>query len=206
MRNAPIIVALILIATGTSGCAIFGSVEGKITPPTLIEKVALPTPPAGNENMFLKAELLVAKDGSVRLVRLLTSSGDSKWDSDAVDIIKQWKYSPPLENNVPVQMRIVQIAHVVATPPLQVHLAQLFFKTESQADSALALLKAGASFDSLAGTNSIKNSVLHGGDLGDVDVHLFPQDIQGELSSLKQGQLSQVLPMGPYYSIFKRIK
>ncbi len=195
----------VAFAVTFSGCAIFGTMEGRITPPTLLEKPALPVPPHGSKDLFLKTELLIAKDGSVKRVCLLNSSGDPAWDSAAAGIIERWKYSPPLDNNVPVQMRIIQVAHVIANPPIMVHLAQMVFLTESQADSIKAILKAGASFDSLAQMNSLPNSTLRGGDLGEIDVHTFPQDIQSDLVGLRPGQVSRILPLGPYYAIFKRL-
>lgn len=191
-----------------SGCAIFGVRENATVVPTVIEKSVLPTLPSNisEQGLYLKVELVISKRGAVRQVKLLNSSGDTGWDSTAAQTIRQWKYSPGLQNNKPVEMTITQITHVVSAQSLMVHLAQILFPTEGEADSALALLESGADFDSLAETQFIPNSVLRNGDMGLVDINLFAPPIQSDLASLKPHSFTSVLPLGPYYVIFKRVE
>lgn len=190
------------------GCAIFATGEREIVAPTVVEKAAFPLPPQNfpEGDFYLKADLVISRDGAVKNVRLLNSSGDSKWDSAATETLMHWKYSPGMQNNKPIRMNIIQVTHVVSTPPLLVHLAQILFPTKAQADSALTRLRTGADFDSLAEIYSIPNSVLHSGDMGLVDINVFERDIQNRLLELQPERYTPVLALGPYYVIFERVK
>ncbi len=190
----------------SAGCASFGSLESSVVPPTLIEKVPLPPPPPGfaAQDFYIRMELLIAKDGSVRHVTMTKSTGDREWDAAATQRIMEWKYSPALMNDKPIQMRIIQTAKVVTSQPLMMDLSEMVFKSFSQADSVYSRLKAGAAFDSLAAEHATSVEGLTNGHIGEVDIHRFPDDVQDELRSLKQGEFTHPLPLGPYFAIFMR--
>lgn len=189
-----------------SGCASFNSLDSNIIPPTLIEKASLPQPPPSlaGRDFFIKMEILVGKDGAVKHVVLVKSSSDSNWDAAAVKRIMQWKYSPPLLDNKPIRMRIIQTAKVVSSPPIMMNLSEIAFATSSQADSAQLLLNTGAPFDSVASIYRGSVPIIQSGHLGEVDIHQFPEDIQDELRRLEPGRITYPLPLGPYWAIFKR--
>ncbi len=200
---------LVLIGSAVgllSSCASFNSLNSNIVPPTLIEKASLPQPPAalGQRNFYIQMELLVGKEGTIRHVTLTKSSGDSDWDAAAVERIKQWKYSPALMNNKPIQMRIIQTAKVISSPPIMMDLSQIACATSSQADSAYSLLKHGAPFDSTAAVFGSSVTVVHSGHVGEVDIHQYSDDIQKALRGLEAGEITEPLPLGPYWTIFKR--
>lgn len=186
----------------------FGIREGEIILPTVVEKISFPRAPSyvSDGDFYLRAKLVISAKGAVKQVELLNSSGDSRWDSAAAAALRQWKYSPGLQNDRPIQMNIIQVTHIISAPSLWVHLAQILFPTKAQADSALAQLRTGAKFDSLAEIYSIPNSVLHSGDMGLVNINLFARDIQRELLGLRPEKYSPVLALGPYYVIFKKVK
>ncbi len=205
--NRSIFVLAITTALLISGCAVFGLESDYLVMPVVLEKTPIPNAPANilNGNFFLKTRLVISRSGAVKAVELLNSSGDANWDSAAAESIKHWKYSPGLRGGKPVSMSIVQVTHIITSPRVLYHLAQMVLPTESQADSALALLRMGANFDSLAEIHPLPNSALHNGDMGLVDILLFPSDIQNELVNLRPKGYTTVLPLGPYYVIFKRL-
>ncbi len=189
-----------------AGCATFDGLNSRIVPPTLLERVTLPPPPASlaARDFYLKMEILVGKDGSVRHVSLTKSSGDAEWDAAAVRRIMEWKYSPALLDDKPIQMRIIQTARVVTVPPVMMTLSELVCSSFSRADSAYGMLKDGAAFDSVAAIYGCRNISMVSGYVGEVDINRFPDDIRGELHSLNQGMFTHPLAMGPYFAIFMK--
>jgi len=189
------------------GCALFGQMGSDITPPTLIQRTALPAPPPNinTQDFNLKMELLISKDGEVLYAQLKNSSGDSEWDSAAVKSILHWKYSPAMSNGKPIQLKISQLAHVVPAPPLMMNLAEIMCATLADADSAYGALQAGASFDSLAKRYSISSSAEKRGSLGSVDIHMYGDEIQAELKKLDPGEYTHPIEFGQDYVIYKRM-
>lgn len=189
-----------------TGCASFNSLDSKIVPPAIIEKPSLPPPPPAlaQRDFYLRMEILVGKDGSVRHVTLLKSSGDEAWDAAAMERVMEWKYSPALLDDKPIQMRIIQAARVVASPPLMMDLSELVCASSAGADSAYALLKTGASFDSVAAVFGSTVTAIRSGHIGEVDIHQYPDDIQVELCALKKGSFTHPIPLGPYLAIFMK--
>ncbi len=206
MKRLTIFLAL-AFAVLPGGCSIFGIRGNEPVMPVAIEKADLPPAPAGapNGSLFLKTRLLITKRGAVKRVQLINSSGNPAWDSAAAAAITHWKYSPGLENGKPIEMSVIQVMHVISTPPRLVHLMQMWFSSESEADSVLAMLRSGSSFDSLVKIHSIPNSVLRSGYMGLVNIHLFPRNVRRQLVNLKPRRFTSVLPIGPYYVIFKRV-
>lgn len=206
--NRSRILLLFVSALLISGCATFGIKEDEIVMPAVVEKTAFPTVPANvlDGDFYLKAKLVISAKGAVKQVELLNSSGDSEWDSVAAETLKQWKYSPGMQGDKPIQMDIIQVTHVLSTPPLWVHLAQILFPTKAQADSALAQLRTGTNFDSLVEKYTIPNSVLRSGNMGLVNINLFARSIRRELSRLSPEKYSSIFALGPYYVIFERVK
>lgn len=182
--------------------------EPRLTPPTLIAKTSLPTLPSNvdSKNFYLKLNLLIGKDGSVKEVELENSSGDAKWDSLAAQSILQWKYSPAMLGSRPVQLRISQTAHVIYLAPVMMRLWEIVCSTAAEADSVSSALQAGKDFDSVAMQFSLSNSRTRGGYLGEVDIHQFPEEIQIELKRLKPGEFTRPLPLGSYFAIYKKQK
>ncbi len=206
MKRSTIFLTL-AFAVLLGGCSIFAIRGNEMVMPVAIEKSVLPQAPAyaPNGSLFLKTRLLITKRGEVKRVQLINSSGDPTWDSAAAVAITHWKYSPGLDGGKPVEMSVIQVVHVISTPPLRVHLRQMWFSSESEADSVLAMLRGGSSFDSLAEIHFIPNSVLHSGDMGLVNIYLFPRNVRRQLANLKPRTFTSVLPIGPYYVIFERV-
>ncbi len=150
-------------------------------------------------------ELVVSKEGKVLYAELQNSSGDPEWDSAAVKCILQWKYSPGLADGKPIQLKISQLAHVVPAPPLMMDLAEIMCATLADADSAYAALQAGADFGSMVKKYSVAESAEKAGNLGQVDIHMYGDEIQSELKSLEPGQYTHPIEFGQNYVIYKRV-
>ncbi len=188
------------------GCSELGQMGSEVTPPTLIEKTALPSPPPNiNSSDFnLQMELLVSKEGKVLYVHLQNSTGDPEWDSVAAKAILQWKYSPAISNGKPVQLKISQLAHVVPTPPLMMNLSEILCSSLADADSAYAALQGGEKFETVADKYSVPSSEEKSGSLGPVDIHRYGDEIQAELRKLEPGEYTHPIQFGRDYAIYKR--
>ncbi|HUI29128.1 MAG TPA: TonB family protein [Candidatus Acidoferrales bacterium] len=188
------------------GCATFGQMGSEITPPTLIQKIPLPSPPPAlkSSDFNLKMDLLISKEGKVLYAQLQNSTGDPQWDSAAVKCILQWRYSPAMANGKPIQLKISQLAHVIPSPPLMMKLSEIMCTTMADADSAYAALQTGDSFESLAKKYSASPSAQNGGDLGPVDIHMYEDEVQDVLQKLKPGEYTHPIPFGLNFVIFKR--
>ncbi len=188
------------------GCAEFGQLGANVTPPALLEKTALPPPPATikSQDFNLKLELVISKEGKVLYAHLRNSSGDPDWDSLAVQNVFEWKYAPAMSDGKPIQMKIAQTAHVILSPPMMMNLSEILCTTLAGADSVYSELQAGMSFDSLARKYSIAGSAVNGGKLGEIDIHRYGDEIQSALQRLRPGDFTHPLEMGPNYVIYKR--
>jgi protein TonB len=80
-------------------------VGGDIKPPTKV-KDAKPVYPAiaraARMSGIVFLEAIIAKDGSVKDLRVTRSAG--VLDQAAIDAVSQWKYTPTLLNNEPVEV------------------------------------------------------------------------------------------------------
>jgi len=202
LKLIPLVVFSILLA----GCAGFDSLSSDIVAPTLIEKSPLPPPPTTivSGDFYLKMILVINKEGKVLAAHLENSSGDSHWDSLAVEEIMQWKYAPATANNKPIQMKIAQTAHVITLAPVIMALCEIVCPTEAGADSVYAALQAGTAFDSLATKYSISSTSAKGGSLGEVDIHRYSDDVQSELKRLKPGDFTPPISVGQNFIIYMR--
>jgi TonB family protein len=208
MSSLKVSLSLVLVGAALlmAGCASFDGLNSKIVPPTLIEKATLPQPPPAfdSRDFYIKMEILVGKDGAVRHVTLTRSTGDEKWDSAAVQRIMMWKFSPATLDDKPIQMRIIQTARVVSAQPEIMDISEIVCATSAHADSAYALLKSGAAFDSIAAIFRSSVPILTSGHIGEVDIHCYTGEVQDELQTLKRGDFTHPLPLGSFYAIFKR--
>jgi parvulin-like peptidyl-prolyl isomerase len=89
--------------------------------------------------------------------------------------------------------------------PESIHLHRLVFVDDSEAEIALAALKGGADFESL-----LKKypgfSEVPSGDIGFLPLENLIPELKEKLSRLSKGQVSEVLPIGDTYQIFKMIE
>ncbi len=92
------------------------------------------------------------------------------------------------------------------TPLRPLRALHLAVKTRTEADSILAVLKAGGDFVQLAQNKSILANAVKGGDLGYFNTGDFDPKIEAVISSLEINQLSGIIETSFGYNIFKRIQ
>ena len=139
------------------GCASTQSVDLPEKMPRLIEQEPFPPMSAAllASHSELDLRILIAEDGSVMKAELLNPSGDAVWDALAKDRMKQWKFSPAIQNGRPISMWINFEARVKCETPVDIGLAEIECNSVSVADSVYTLLRAGEDFDLLVSNFSI---------------------------------------------------
>ena len=200
-------VFIVIAALLLCGCATFEPPDASYTLPELINQVSLPPWPYAPSAVSLTFTFRVhiAADGSVRDAVIETHSGSNEWDSLAVAQVRKWLYSPAIVNGRPMSIWIRQTVSVLFEKPLLMRLAELVCPERSLADSVYAMLAAGAPFDSLARKYSSSLTREHGGIVGEVDIHTYPNRIRQELSHLRSGEITKPLTLGRQFVIYKKI-
>ena len=176
--------------------------------PLLVYQEPLPPfpRPVSASTMRIDLEVHVRKDGSVDAVRFLNSSGSVAWDSEALSVIHQWKYSPARSEDKPINLWIRQTAVVTFSDPLYIPLSEIICSNAEQADTVCALLEQGVEFSDLALKYSVASSRSANGDLGPVNIQIYPEHIKRVLKRLKIGRYTEPVVFGEQYAIFKRTK
>ena len=189
------------------GCASTQSIDMPEKMPRLIEQE--PFPPMSEALLASHSELdlriLIAEDGSVLKAQLLNLSGDAEWDALAIARMEQWKFSPAIHNGKPIAMWINFHARVKCETPVYIGLAEIECESASVADSVYALLRSGEDFGLLVSNFSVSKSKGNHGDLGQVDISRYGEDVKHVLAELKENGYTEPLPMGEHYVIFKRL-
>lgn len=200
--NRLIVLALVLLA----GCA-----SARHTPPTtpapeLISMSSLPGCVTGSLTGDIQIEVIfeVRSDGSIAGARMFRTSGDPVWDRAALETMKQWHFAPvpSLTDSSTLAVRTRVIVH--PEERISLPLGSLVVTTRAEADALYAVLKSGASFDSLAATTRWDSSERRGKYLGLTDIGRYPHHIRNELRSLRPGKITPPLRLGSEYVIFKR--
>lgn len=189
-----------------TGCSLLQNTTENNFAPQLLLQSPLPavTHAIAKPNLKIEMDLLILEDGSVGKVRFITGSGDQVWDSLATESILQWKYSPAHVDHHSVKIWLHQVAVVEFMDPQYVLLAEILCPTLEDADSIYAALENGKNFDELAALHKTLSNYEKNGDLGKVDIHLYPKNIRSEISYLSRDQYTRPLKYGDKYVIFKR--
>jgi len=190
-----------------SGCASFQPQEAPDKLPHLIEQE--PFPPmsyaisATHHEFDLR--LQIEDNGNVLKAELLNPTGDSEWDSMAVQRIEKWRFSPAIHAGNPIRMWVAIRAYIRTEEPLTMGLAEFVSTDQRLADSVYALLQTGEDFGRLVSLFSISKSKENNGDLGQLDIHRYERRVQKKLTNLKENEFTEPLAMGQQYVIFKRV-
>ncbi len=189
------------------GCASTQQAEMPEKLPRLIEHE--PFPPMSSEflsnHSAFDLRILVADDGSVMRAELLNPSGDTAWDALARARMKQWKFSPAIQNGKPIAMWINFRARIKSEIPIYFRLAEIVCENISTADSVYALLQTGENFESLASRFSISDFKKNHGDLGHVDISRYGEEVKHVLAELKENDFTKPVALGEHFVIFERL-
>jgi TonB family protein len=178
-----------------TGCAGTHDVVAPTERVELISMTSLPTVDLGSYKTGMKFHVLmhIMEDGSVESVRMLGSSGQSEWDSLAMQSIKQWRYAPFRRNGVPVDLWFRQLVIVQIQEPIVMTIGELASSSLREADSLYALLEKGTDLDSL-----FRRAI------GTFDIVKYPQNVRDRLRRLGTGEHTSPLRRGEVYVIYKR--
>ena len=197
---------LLLLGLALSGCIASLPTESYIAP-KLIDQEPFPALPPNlavyRQDFHMK--LQVGADGTVLHVMLDHWSGDAVWDSTAVERIRRWRFTPGMYNGAPVKLWVDLHACVMCEEPVMMGVMEILCPTRQTADSVHALLQTGLDFERAASQFSIAPSRTHGGRLGEVDVHRFPDLVCDALKDLTMDECTPPLAVGSYYGIYKRV-
>ncbi len=197
-----IVLSLVLLA----GCASARYTPATTPAPELIDMSSLPGCSIGSSMGEIQVEVIfeVRRDGSIAGARMLHSSGDPVWDRSALECMKRWHFAevPSLEDSATLAVKTRVIVH--PEERIELVLGSLVVSTEAEALELHRLLKAGASFDSLAATPRWDAPGKRGGPLGLRDIGRYPHHIRQELRALRAGRVTPPLRLGSEYMIFKR--
>ncbi len=189
------------------GCASTQPVDMPDRLPHLVEQEPFPPLPDGSfqNRLLFDLRLQVAEDGSVSKGEILNPSGDPVWDSVALTKIKKWVFSPAIHNGKPMTMWINIAARVKYEEPVIMRLAEIVCPTSVIADSVRGLLDSGKDFALLASSFSVSQSKDQGGNLGQIDICRYRDEVRKVLADMSENEVSQPVVVGQKYVIFKRL-
>lgn len=191
-----------------SGCSIFQPEQSDLILPKLVEQSDLPplNKSLVNKNLEFYCEMIISCRGKVERAKLLTSSGDAEWDSLAQLSLLKWKYIPAIFNGLPIKLAIKRKVIVVSEDPIIYSLAEIQLQNSMQADSVYNALLSGSDFALLALNCSISDSKIRKGNLGNVNIKHFSNEIRTALNNLDEGEFTEPLTYADHYVIYKRLK
>jgi hypothetical protein len=199
-----IFLCLLLI---TSGCTVFQPVQTTLIQPKLLKQVELPPIRESIYNNYFEfyCEMLINANGDVERAKLLTGTDDGVWDSLAALSLLEWKYTPAIYDGHPIKLVIYRKIKVVFEDPRIYSLAEIQLQNNNQADSVYNALLNGADFTLLALKCSISESKILNGNLGNVNINHFSEDIRIALANLDEGEFTEPLVYGDHFVIYKRL-
>ncbi len=189
-----------------TGCSFFQQTTENNFAPQLLMQYPLPviTSSVYKLNFKIEMDLYIKEDGTVGKVKFVKSSGDKEWDSLAAESILKWKYSPARVDNHSINIWFHQSAVVEYQDPKYLFLSEIICPSLEEADTIYTALENGRNFDELAALQTLLYDHDRAGDLGKIDICLYPKNIRTELSYLEKDQYTKPLKYGDNYVIFKR--
>jgi TonB family protein len=199
---------LFFMVCSLTACSSTQQLSEDLTLPELLMQQPLPAFPVPllSSTLRIELEIQVDIDGSVRAANIVSTSGNSDWDSAALIAVKQWRYSPALYQEKPIRLWLHQTAIVQFTQPTMIALAEIQCATAEAADSAFAMLKDGVPFAQVVSLFSISNSRKQNGQIGEVNIRLYPTSIKQQIERLGEDEYTHPIKFGDRYVIFKRVQ
>ncbi|MCK9210310.1 MAG: peptidylprolyl isomerase [Ignavibacteriaceae bacterium] len=176
--------------------------------PQLLTRTPLPIIPAAVSQPYFEMDmvLFILEDGSVNNIRLRKASGDAAWDSLAAASIRQWRFVPAHLENHPVSAWFRLRLMVRYANPQYLSLAEIMCPTKEKADSVYDALEKGEDFGELATLYSVAPSRERKGELGEVDINLYSENVCEVIKHLGVEEFTKPIKYGDLFAIFKRLK
>lgn len=194
----PVLIASFLILQISGGCATKREV------PAPVKTTALPIFESENKTDYIELSVLflLDEDGSVDDLHLVNSSGDTLWDSAAIDSIRNWRFPPSPETEKQWVRRTVRVEII---PAQILNIGELAARNIDDAELLYSRLRAGASFERLIRDAQRGNSIAKSGRFrSDVETTEFPMHVSELLHRLEEGQHSRPVQINGEYVIYKR--
>ncbi|HEY6952720.1 MAG TPA: energy transducer TonB [Bacteroidota bacterium] len=197
---------LVIVAMLVAGCSLLPEAQQPDELPRLVTRTPLPVvPPEWSRGQpRLEALFHVSRTGEVMQVRFLTSTGYDAWESDALNEMKQWRFSPARfgADSVAVWIRVPMSLRFLE--PRTLLLAQFVCSDQNSADSAYQMLLAGLDADVIVRELSAGQATVRVNE-GETDIRLFSETVQKELGRLKENQFTRPMKLGNSFVVFKRL-
>ncbi len=201
-------IAFICLFFIISGCSTYQPDETILVQPKVVEQSELPPInwDSRNNDFEFYCEMVISCCGKVEKAKLLTGSGDPLWDSLAQLSLMNWKFDPAIYQGHPIKISVRRKIKVVFDRPIIFSLAEIHLQNYEKADSVYKALLAGADFFLLAGNCSVSDSKIINGNLGNVNIRRYNQEIQNALANLDENEFTKPLGYADHFVIFKRLR
>ncbi len=189
------------------GCASMRHTPDASVPQVLLKHPLPPIPETFSRLSFdLDMVLFILQDGSVNKARLLKGSGDAEWDTLAVASIKLWRFAPAHVGNQPISTWFHLRTNVRYADLQIMNLAEILCTTWEEADTVYKAIGQGKDFGELAMNYSVDPSREMKGALGEVNINMYPEEINRALEKLAVNAHTKPIKYGDLYVIFKRLE
>ncbi len=159
--------------------------------------------PASTRGVKLGVLFRVLHDGRVAEVHILKSGADPQWDSTAIALMKQWRFSTIANDTMPDGHWIHYLFDVQVQEPIVMTLGELVSSRLQAADSLYALLN-GIAFDVISKQMTVGSSGEQGRFLGAVDIGTYPERVRNELRRVHVNGFTRPIRLGDSYVIYIR--
>jgi parvulin-like peptidyl-prolyl isomerase len=201
------VIALFLCLVCFIGCSSMQQINDGSVPQLLIQSPLPPIPERIQHALFdLDVVLFIMEDGTVGKTRMLKGSGDAAWDTLVLSSLKQWRFTPARMDNKPVGSWFHMQSSIRYADPQYMNLAEILCTSVEEADSVYKKIEQGQNFNELAMKYSVDPSREMNGNIGEVNINLYPENIRKPLSKLLIDDYTKPIKYGDLYAIFKRLK
>lgn len=198
-----ITLAVILLISGCTGI----HETGIPTSRQELVKVS-PLPPlvslASARGVKLGVLFRVLHDGTVAEVHILKSGADPDWNSAAVALMKQWRFSRIVDDTATEGHWIHYLFDVRVREPIVMTLGEIMCSRRQVADSLYMVLNTSGAFDVLSMQMVIGSYGDSGRFLGAVDIGTYPERVRNELRTLREHDFTRPIRLGDSYVIYFR--
>jgi len=189
------------------GCSSMKYITDPSVPQVLLKHPLPPIPASFSRLSFdLDMVLFIQEDGSVGKTRLLKGSGDTEWDSLAVESIKKWRFTPARTGNQPISAWFHLRTNVRYAELQMMNLAEILCTTREEADTVYKALEQEQDFGELAMKYSVAPTREMKGILGETNINMYPKNINEAIEKLSVNEYTKPIKYGDLYVIFKRLK
>jgi TonB family protein len=203
MRTFTFLLCVLCVA----GCSTMKQITDESKPHLLFQR-PLPVIPESIKRLSfdLDVVLFILVDGTVDKARIVNGSGDAAWDAQAIESIKQWRFTPARMKDQAINTWYRLHMTVRYAEPRIRNLSEILCTSLEEADSVYKALASGADFGELAMKCSVSPSREMNGAVGEIDINMYPENIREVLKNMAENEYTKPIKYGDLYAIFKIMK